>query len=68
MKMYLLIVLAVLMTVAELGFIAPLLFSADSDELVMFGMLSVIIYLPAMYHIIRQIITTVKKEKGPRNV
>ncbi len=50
------------LTIFELGFIAPVLISAESTELVLGGLISIAIYLPTMYYIIRAIIKAIKSK------
>jgi len=61
MKIYFLVVIVVLLTIAEFGYIAPSLISADSTELVLLGVLSLVVYFPVMYFIIRGIINLKQK-------
>jgi hypothetical protein len=56
-KMYFFVVAAIILTVAELGFIAPALISSSSDEGVLAGVVSLIIYIPAMFYIVRALFT-----------
>jgi hypothetical protein len=61
MKIYLLVIAIIILIVAELGFVAPVLFSAESTELVLFGVITLVAFVPTMYYLVRKIVFLIKK-------
>ena len=62
-KLYVLLVLGVILTVTEFGFFAPALISSKSDEGVVAGIISLVIYIPAMFYLVRALFTKNRKQE-----
>ena len=61
-KIYFLSLFALALSVFEVGFLAPWLISTKSTELVLVGLVSIAVYLPAMYCIIKVLVKVIKSK------
>lgn len=61
-KIYLSIIGLILFLLFSLGFALPYLFSAKSDELVVFGVVYVILGIPVLYNLVKHLLQLIKKQ------
>lgn len=63
MKEYLLVVLLLVLLIVNFGFLLPTLFSMDSNEPIVLGVIIIIVLCPICYYVIKYITRRKEDEK-----